>query len=62
MQITGITNSGEIAGFYTDANNAQFGFTALPAAVPEASSVVSLSLLLLLGVGGLLAARRKATV
>ena len=62
-QITGITNSGEIAGFYVDANNAQLGFTALPAAVPEASSVVSLSLLLLLGVGGLWAAkRRKATV
>ena len=60
-QITGITNTGEIAGFYVDANNAQLGFTALPAAVPEASSVVSLSLLLLLGVGGLWAAKRRTT-
>lgn len=60
MQITGITNSGEIAGFYTDANQNQRGFIALPvAAVPEASSVVSLSLLLLLGAGGLLAAKRR---
>jgi len=60
MQITGITNSGEIAGFYTDANQNQRGFIAMPAAaVPEASSVVSLSLLLLLGAGGLWAAKRR---
>ena len=62
MQITGITNSGEIAGFYSDVNGNQLGFIAQPAAVPEASSVVSLSLLLMLGIGGLLVAkRRKAT-
>jgi len=59
MQITGITNSGEIAGFYTDANQNQRGFIAMSAAVPEASSVVSLSLLLLLGAGGLWAAKRR---
>lgn len=59
MQITGIANSGEIAGFYTDANQNQRGFIAMPAAVPEASSVVSLSLLLLLGAGGLWAAKRR---
>jgi hypothetical protein len=29
-QITGITNSGEITGFYTDANNVAHGFVAKP--------------------------------
>ncbi len=58
-QITGITNSGEIAGFYTNADNATLGFVATPAAVPEASSLVSLSLLLALGVGGVYAAKKR---
>ncbi len=44
-QITGITNSGEIAGFYTDANGIMHGFVASPTAVPEPASVA------LLGVG-----------
>ena len=43
-QITGITNSGEITGFYTDASGEAHGFVGY-AAVPEPSSVV------LLGVG-----------
>lgn len=59
MQITGITDSGEIAGFYTNADGATLGFVATPAAVPEASSVVSLSLLLMLGVGGVVVAKRR---
>jgi hypothetical protein len=42
-QITGITNSGEISGFYTDANGAFHGFVAV--AVPEPASLV------LMGIG-----------
>ena len=42
-QITGITNSGEIAGFYTDSAGIAHGFVAN--AVPEPSSFA------LLGVG-----------
>jgi PEP-CTERM motif len=37
-QITGITNSGEIAGFYTDANGIAHGFVANP--VPEPGSLL----------------------
>lgn len=59
MQITGITDSGEIAGFYTNADGAQLGFIATPAAVPEASSVVSLGVLLALGLGGVYAAKKR---
>ena len=59
MQITGITNSGEIAGFYTNADGAQLGFIATPAAVPEASSIVSLGVLLALGLGGVYAAKKR---
>ncbi len=60
MQITGITNSGEIAGFYTNADNTQqLGFIATPAAVPEASSIVSLGVLLALGLGGVYAAKKR---
>lgn len=61
MQITGITDSGEIAGFYTDGNGTQFGFTANPA-VPESSSLVSLGLLLALGVGGVYVMKRRKVV
>jgi len=57
-QITGISNSGEIAGFYVDASNGiQRGFVAM-SSVPEPSSVV------LLGVGATFAASftvRRAT-
>ncbi len=61
-QITGISDSGEIAGFYANPNGgAQLGFVATPAAVPEASSLVSLSLLLALGVGGVYAAKKRKT-
>ena len=60
MQITGIADSGEIAGFYTDAAGSQLGFIANPAAaVPEASSVVSLGLLLMLGAGGVCVAKKR---
>ena len=40
-QITGINNSGEITGFYTDANGLAHGFVAV-AGVPEPSSVALL--------------------
>ena len=50
-QITGLTNAGEIAGFYVNAAGKQQGFTALP--VPEASSSLGLGLLLLMGCGAL---------
>ena len=42
-QITGINNSGEITGFYSDANGVFHGFVAV--AVPEPSSMA------LLGIG-----------
>jgi len=53
-QITGITNSGEITGFYSDASGVFHGFVASP--VPEPAS------LSLAGVGFLAAwlAKRKA--
>ena len=54
----GINSSGEIVGFSYDSTG-EHGFIATPAAVPEASSLVSLSVLLLLGAGGMGAAARK---
>ena len=41
-QITGINNSGEITGFYTDASGVDHGFVANVSSVPEPSSVVLL--------------------
>jgi cytoskeletal protein RodZ len=57
----GINSQGQIVGVYADANGDQHGFIATAAAVPEASTTVSLGLLL--GLGGILvvAKRRKAT-
>ena len=59
-QITGINDAGTIAGFYVDANGAQRGFVGAP--VPEASTMVSLGVLLALGVGGLAWTARKRRV
>lgn len=59
-QITGINDAGTIAGFYVDANGAQRGFVGAP--VPEASSLVSLGVLLVLGVGGMAWKARKRCV
>ncbi len=59
-QITGINNTGEIDGFYIDSSGAQRGFLANPAAVPEASTTVSLGALLALGGLTLAVRRRKA--
>jgi hypothetical protein len=52
-QVTGINNSGEISGYYSDANGVFHGFVATP--VPEPGSIVVLGL-----VGGLMLARRRA--
>ncbi len=49
-QITGITNSGEITGFYNDANGVAHGFVAF-AAVPEPGSMLLLGIGVILGVG-----------
>ena len=56
-QITGINNAGEIAGFFIGADGVQRGFVGAP--VPEASSLVSLGVLLALGVGGMAWKARK---
>jgi hypothetical protein len=61
-QITGINNSGEIAGFYTDAAGLAHGFIATPlASVPEPGSVILLAVSL--GVaGGTMHLRRRRSV
>ena len=56
MQITGINNAGEIAGFYADPTGAQHGFRATPA-VPEPALLALLGL----GVIGLMVRPRRRT-
>jgi hypothetical protein len=57
-QITGITDSGEIAGFYTDANGTFHSFVAIATPEPGSLSLLSFGL----GAVGLsyLRRRRKA--
>lgn len=58
-QVNGINSLGQIVGTYTDAAGALHGFVGAPP-VPEASTTVSLALLLAFGFGGLaLSAKRK---
>jgi PEP-CTERM motif len=57
-QITGIGNSGEIGGFYTDANGTFHSFVAVPVATPEPTSLMLLASGLL-GMGAFVF-RRKA--
>ncbi len=58
-QITGISNSGEIAGFYVDANSGhQRGFVASPAVTVPASVPEPGSALILLGLGAMFATSR----
>lgn len=61
ISVEGINNEGQVVGFYRDANSVYHGFLATPAAVPEASSVVSFGFLLLLGAGGLWSLSRRRT-
>ncbi len=59
---SGISDTGFITGLGSDGNGNQYGFLLTPinAPVPEASTTVSLGLLLALGMGGMVvAARRK---
>ena len=61
-EATGISNTGFIVGYSTSASTGlREGFLLTPEApVPEASSIVSLGALLLLGLGGLaLSVRRR---
>jgi len=57
----GISNTGFITGYAKNASGQTRAFLLTPTipAVPEASSVVSLSLLLLLGLGGVIVAARR---
>src|SRR5208282_449555 len=54
-QITGINDSGEISGFYSDANGVFHGFVATP--VPEPGSLTALG-----AFGSLMLARRRRRV
>jgi hypothetical protein len=60
-QITGINNSGEISGFYTDANGTFHSFVAVPSAVPEPASWILLgtSILAVVGLARRQVRRRK---
>lgn len=61
VQASGISNTGFITGSYENSNGRGGAFLLTPTAnpVPEASSVVSLGLLLLLGLGGMVVSRRR---
>ena len=59
----GISDTGFISGYGINSSGQQDAFLLRPnAPVPEASSVVSLGLLLVLGMGGLVVAARRKKV
>ncbi|MBV8833634.1 MAG: PEP-CTERM sorting domain-containing protein, partial [Acidobacteriaceae bacterium] len=58
-QITGISNSGEIAGFYTDAQGLAHSFVATPVPEPSGVALGALGLLATVGFGWL---RRRITI
>ncbi len=57
--IRGINDVGQVVGSYRDASGTNHGFLATPAAVPEASSVASFGLLMLMGAGGFWSVSRR---
>ena len=59
---TGISDTGFITGYGLNSDGQTDAFLLTPQAVPEASSTVSLGILLTLGIGGvLMSARRRKT-
>jgi len=61
-QITGITNSGEITGFYTDANGVAHGFVGFPTPEPASLILAGPGLLALWLMARVRSARRRRSV